>query len=137
MDEDTHDTRLFAAFERHDEFVAAQNTLLAVDLFVEPAREEQDEEIECSRKLMMIVSRLSSPLLANLNRIKFGEYQEQSYLLDPYLESLVSPVAECLRKYAMVCVNTPGARSSRNRVERLADLLHNYIKFRGYKTISQ
>ncbi|OJA17158.1 hypothetical protein AZE42_00195 [Rhizopogon vesiculosus] len=121
MDEDTHDTRLFAAFERHDEFVAAQNTLLAVDLFAEPNREEQDAEIECSRKLMMV----------------FGEYQEQSYLLDPYLESLVSPVAGCLRKYAMACVNTPGAQSSRNRVERLADLLHNYIKFRGYKTITR
>ncbi|OAX38758.1 ARM repeat-containing protein [Rhizopogon vinicolor AM-OR11-026] len=121
MDEDTHDTRLFAAFERHDEFVAAQNTLLAVDLFAEPNREEQDAEIECSRKLTMV----------------FGEYQEQSYLLDPYLESLVSPVAGCLRKYAMTCVNTPGAQSSRNRVERLADLLHNHIKFRGYKTITR
>ena len=55
MDEDTHDTRLFAAFERHDEFVAAQNTLLAVDLFAEPSREEQDAEYGCSLKLMLIV----------------------------------------------------------------------------------
>ncbi|KAG1751240.1 TBCD protein [Suillus lakei] len=121
MDEDSEETRLFAAFERHNEFVAAQSTLLAVDLFVEPSREEEDVELECSRKLMMI----------------FGEYQEQSYLLDPYLESLVSPVAECLRKYAMTCVNAQGDQSSRSRVERLADLLHNYIKFRGYKTITR
>jgi hypothetical protein len=68
---------------------------------------------------------------------KFGEYQEQSYLLDPYLESLVSPVAECLRKYALTCVNARVAQSSHSRVERLSDLLHNYIKFRGYKTISR
>ncbi|KAG0693184.1 ARM repeat-containing protein [Suillus ampliporus] len=121
MDEDTQETRLFAAFERHDEFVAAQNTLLAVDLFAEPTREEEDAENECNRKLMMI----------------FGEYQEQSYLLDPYLESLVFPVAGCLRKYAMTCVSTPGAQSSHSRVGRLADLLHNYIKFRGYKTITR
>ncbi|KAG1885037.1 TBCD protein [Suillus subluteus] len=113
MDEDSQETRLFAAFERHDEFVAAQNTLLAVDLFAEPSRGEEDVELDCSRKLIMI----------------FGEYQEQSYLLDPYLESLV--------KYAMTCVNARGAQSSHSRVERLADLLHNYIKFRGYKTITR
>ncbi|KAG1772386.1 TBCD protein [Suillus occidentalis] len=121
MDEDSQETRLFAVFERHDEFVAAQNTLLAVDLFVEPNREEEDVELDCNRKLIMI----------------FGEYQEQSYLLDPYLESLVSPVAECLRKYALTCVNARVAQSSHSRVERLADLLHNYIKFRGYKTITR
>ncbi|KAG1906602.1 tubulin folding cofactor D C terminal-domain-containing protein [Suillus fuscotomentosus] len=121
MDEDSQENRLFSAFERHDEFVAAQNTLLAADLFVEPSREEEDVELHCSRKLIVI----------------FGEYQEQSYLLDPYLESLVSPVAECLRRYAMACVNARGAQSSRSRVERLADLLHNYIKFRGYKTITR
>ncbi|KAG2155948.1 tubulin folding cofactor D C terminal-domain-containing protein [Suillus bovinus] len=116
MDEDSQETRLFAAFERHDEFVAAQNTLLAVDLFVEPSREEEDVELGCNQKLIMI----------------FGEYQEQSYLLDPYLESLVSPVAECLRRYAITCVNARGSQSSSGRVERLADLLHNYIKFRGF-----
>lgn len=56
MDEDTHDTRLFTVFERHDEFVEAQNTLLAADLFAQPSREERDAEIECSQKLKMIVS---------------------------------------------------------------------------------
>jgi hypothetical protein len=58
MDEDSQETRLFAVFERHDEFVAAQNTLLAVDLFGEPNREEEDVELDCSRKLIMIVSHL-------------------------------------------------------------------------------
>lgn len=70
MYEDAHDTRLFAAFERHDEFVAAQNTLLAVDLFAEPSREEQDEEIECSRKLLLIVSHPLYPLLTDLDLVK-------------------------------------------------------------------
>jgi hypothetical protein len=70
MDEDTHDTRLFAAFERHDEFVAAQNILLAVDLFAEPSREEQDAEYECSLKLALIVSRLSYLWLIFLDWIK-------------------------------------------------------------------
>lgn len=70
MDEDSQETRLFAVFERHDEFVAAQNTLLAVDLFGEPNREEEDVELDCSRKLIMIVSHLLYPGLTFLDVIE-------------------------------------------------------------------
>jgi hypothetical protein len=70
MDEDSQETRLFAAFERHDEFVAAQNTLLAVDSFAEPSRGEEDMELDCSRKLIMIVSHPSCPGLTYLDVVE-------------------------------------------------------------------
>lgn len=70
MDEDSQENRLFAAFERHDEFVAAQNTLLAADLFVEPSREEEDVELHCSRKLIVIVSHPLYPGLMYLDMVE-------------------------------------------------------------------
>ncbi|KAI6129812.1 TBCD protein [Pisolithus croceorrhizus] len=93
----------FASFERYGDFSSAQSALLAVDLSSEPSRQDNGTEVELMRKLTMIL----------------GEYQEQSYLLDPYLENLVVPVAECLRAHART------------------QLLYNYIKLRGYKTISR
>lgn len=67
---------------------------------------------------------------------KLDEYQEQSYLLDPFLEHLVVPVAECLKSHAKVSVSAPGTVFT-SRVGRVALLLYQYIKCRGYKTISQ
>ena len=80
-------------------------------------------------------------------RIQFAEYQEQSYLLDPFLEELVTPVVEKFKLYAR------GLTTGSIRLEdiatfdpeleltapltRVSYLLYNYLKFRGYKTISQ
>lgn len=58
MDEDLPEIRLFASFERHDEFLALQNALLAVDLTVEPSRDENSAESELLRKLSLIVGGL-------------------------------------------------------------------------------
>lgn len=110
----------FASFERYGDFVSAQSALLAVDLSSEPSRQDNGTEVELMRKLTMIL----------------GEYQEQSYLLDPYLENLVVPVAECLRAHARTRTSDPAAKSSIPRLGRLAELLYNYIKCRGYKTIT-
>lgn len=110
----------FATFERYGDFVSAQSALLAVDLSSEPSRQDNGTEVELMRKLTMIL----------------GEYQEQSYLLDPYLENLVVPVAECLRAHARTRTSDPAAKSSIPRLGRLAELLYNYIKCRGYKTIT-
>ncbi|KAI5983473.1 armadillo-type protein [Pisolithus albus] len=103
----------FASFERYDDFVSTQSALLAVDLSSEPSRQENGTEVELMRKLTMIL----------------GEYQEQSYLLDPYLENLVVPVAECLRAHARTRTSDPAAKSSIPRLGRLAELLYNYINF--------
>ncbi|KAF8133796.1 TBCD protein [Boletus edulis] len=113
-DDPTNEGMLFASFERRDEFVALQNIILALDLTVEPTREENSAEFDVLRRLSLILA----------------EYQEQSYLLDPYLEDLVIPVAECLRTHARTVHIRP-------ILGRLADLLYNYIKFRGYKTITR
>ncbi|KAF9241181.1 tubulin folding cofactor D C terminal-domain-containing protein [Melanogaster broomeanus] len=121
MDDHLDETIPFAYFERHDQFVSLQNALLALDLSAEPTREESGTEIELLRKLGMILM----------------EYQEQSYLLDPYLEGLVIPAAECLRAHARARTSDPSVTSSGSRIRRLADLLYNYIKFRGYKTITR
>lgn len=62
-------------------------------------------------------------------------YQEQAYLLDPYLEQLVTPVIEVLKTYAKAQVATPSRQPADLRIFRLGLLLHQYIKFRGAKTI--
>jgi hypothetical protein len=57
-DEPTDEGKLFASFERHDEFVSLQNTLLAFDLTTEPTREENGAELDVVRRLSLIVCML-------------------------------------------------------------------------------
>lgn len=79
-------------------------------------------------------------------RVQFAEYQEQSYLLDPFLEELVGPVVKTFKFYAQnladgdvsmedISTFTPKLLSA--PVTPVSSLLYNYLKFRGYKTISQ
>lgn len=63
------------------------------------------------------------------------EYQEQSYLLDPILEDLVTPVADKLRSHARFIVSSSDASYNVHRLEVVALLLYHYVKFRGYKSI--
>ncbi|KAJ6613342.1 TBCD protein [Mycena sp. CBHHK59/15] len=117
MDEETApEGRLFATFERHGEFVTAQRSLLALDLMQEPTPEQQRAEAALFRRLSDILD----------------EYQEQAYLLDPFLEGLVTPVVARLRAFANA---DPEAPASPARVERVALLLYSYVKSRGRKTI--
>jgi len=57
-DEPTDEGKLFASFERRDEFVSLQNTLLAFDLTTEPTREEGSTESGVLRRLSLIVRML-------------------------------------------------------------------------------
>jgi len=68
---------------------------------------------------------------------QLSEYQEQSYLLDPFLEELVTPIVESLKAYAVSMIEDPTKSSSAIRVSRVSVLLYHYVKLRGYKTISQ
>jgi ABC-type Fe2+-enterobactin transport system substrate-binding protein len=77
---------------------------------------------------------------------QLADYQEQAYLLDPFLEELVVPVVKKFKFYAQ------GLTSGSFRFDdiatfdagleltaplnRVSYLLYNYLKFRGYKTIS-
>lgn len=70
-------------------------------------------------------------------RWKVNEYQEQSYLLDPFLEQLVIPAVEKLKAHAKALVANPSTPVSVARLDRVAQILYTYIKFRGYKTISR
>lgn len=67
--------------------------------------------------------------------VQFNSYQEQSYLWDPYLEALVTPVVEKLKTHAKEFVQNPRSVAGA-RLERLVSLLYLFVKFRGYKTIS-
>ena len=66
------------------------------------------------------------------------QYHEQSYLLDPYLESLVTPVVDRLKYYAKLYAESdqPAAHLTK-KMSRIANLLYYYINFRGYKSIGQ
>ncbi|KAG5635354.1 hypothetical protein H0H81_011555 [Sphagnurus paluster] len=120
MEEEILEGKLFATFEGHGDFSKLQQSCLELDLFENPSEEDDMKEYFLFKRIFDMLD----------------EYQEQSYLLDPYLESLVVPVVESLRTHTKVSV-AKNRRGSPKRVERLARLLYSYIKLRGYKTISQ
>lgn len=55
MEEEVTEGKLFATFEKLDEFLSLQQTLLAVDLNGEPDRDENIKEWALYRKLCDIV----------------------------------------------------------------------------------
>ncbi|SPO20926.1 related to Tubulin-folding cofactor D [Ustilago trichophora] len=67
------------------------------------------------------------------------EYQDQSNLLDPYLERIVSPPVEALQRHVRSLVLSDYVNTSDNlssdSVTRLSKLVYAYTKVRGYKTI--
>ncbi len=65
--------------------------------------------------------------------LQLDEYQEQSYLLDPYLEELVQPVIAAFRAR----VRQHGASLTTPRIQRLAHLIYFFTKVRGAKTIGR
>ncbi|KAJ7044089.1 TBCD protein [Mycena alexandri] len=122
MDEELlEEGRLFATFERHGEFTDAQAKLLALELTETTTAEQEREEAALFRRLSDILD----------------EYQEQAHLLDPFLEQLVEPVVIKIKGYAQNLSKNNTGDDSVNpaRIERVASLLYNYVKSRGYKTI--
>ncbi|KAH9980287.1 TBCD protein [Lactifluus volemus] len=128
MEADT-EFKIQARFEKHDEFVKLQTEILSLDT------NPQSSDDDVGRRINLVW---------NVTNI-FAEYQEQSYLLDPFLEELVTPVVDKFKFYAR------GLTTGRFRLEDLATfdpgqeltapltrvsyLLYNYLKFRGHKTI--
>jgi hypothetical protein len=62
MEAELAEAKLYATFEKHDEFQQIQNTLLDVDLATEPSLEEEKRESTLLRNLSDIV-RVSTALL--------------------------------------------------------------------------
>ncbi|RPD62432.1 ARM repeat-containing protein [Lentinus tigrinus ALCF2SS1-7] len=115
------DFRVYTRFDNKDEFIALRDQILALDLYTEPSQEQRQSEAQTSAKISLI----------------FNSYQEQSYLWDPYLEELVTPVVEKLKSHAKDFVANKPPVVSRDRLMWLASLLYFFIKFRGYKTITR
>ena len=74
-------------------------------------------------------------LLPRFTDSQLDEYQEQAYLLDPFLERLVGPVVEQL-KLSVMSVSSSRSVQNPENIGRIAVLLYHYVKFRGNKTIS-
>ncbi|KAI0732028.1 TBCD protein [Fomitopsis betulina] len=121
MEDELRDDKFFARFEKYDEFLATQRILLSLDLAAKPSQEEGSREWHILEKL----------------KVTLLEYQEQPYLLDPFLESLVTPVIECLRNQVKTFVETKQTPEDTTRLKWVAEHMYQYIKFRGYKTISR
>ncbi|KAI0917160.1 hypothetical protein AcV5_007706 [Taiwanofungus camphoratus] len=121
MNDELAEGRIYATFEKYGELLDIQKILLSLDPSEEPSAEEDRGEDVLLRKLSEILN----------------EYQEQAYLLDPFIEELVTPVVEKLKNHAKASVTSPDGAISGTRVGRIALLLYNYIKFRGYKTITR
>lgn len=68
-------------------------------------------------------------------KLQLDHYQELPYLVDPYLERIVEPVALRLR-LAFEQVSRGGTPSSA-QVARYCQLLYQVTKLRGYKTTGQ
>ncbi|KAJ4000417.1 TBCD protein [Lentinula boryana] len=119
MTDDNNEHKIFSSFEKHEEFLEAQTQLLQMDLTTEPSKDQQVEDQRLHLKLVNILD----------------EYQEQSYLLDPHLDELVTPVVERLRSHAKEFLSDRSRRGSNSRMWCLSMLLYNHIKCRGYKAI--
>ncbi|CAL1713099.1 unnamed protein product [Somion occarium] len=119
MDDEQNEGRLYRGFERYQEFVETQNAFLFL---------QSSQNLDDSTKELGLLTKLSMIL---------DEYQEQSYLLDPYLEQLVAPVVDQLNVHAQRLQPLSGDSSQGFKVGRLATLMYYYIKFRGYKTITR
>lgn len=137
MTEEIPETKVFATFERLNEFLDLQQTLLSLEIQEEPGVEAADKELLTQQSISAMVYfqldlKCSYPHFIS----QLTEYQEQSYLLDPYLEQLVEPVVQCLKSHAKQSIAHPESRASSTRVRHIALLMYSYIKCRGYKTIS-
>ncbi|KAL1950308.1 hypothetical protein VTO73DRAFT_5432 [Trametes versicolor] len=115
------DIKLYATFEDHDRFITLRDQLLAVDLYSEPSGDADRLEWLLHRNITLI----------------FDQYQEQAYLLDPYLEQLFAPVVETLKTHAKKFVSSSSVSVSKWRLHRLSLLVYHFIKFRGYKTMTR
>lgn len=81
--------------------------------------------------MVTLLSSLSCSLHSARVALQLDEYQEQPYLLDPHLESLLSPLLAGFRAH----IKQPQASLSTARLERVSHLIYFFTKVRGPKTI--
>ncbi|KAG8936298.1 hypothetical protein FRC02_003235 [Tulasnella sp. 418] len=113
------ENRQFATFDRLDEFESLLKSILSVNVAEDPTEEEEESEMNSTRKITLILD----------------TFQEQSYLLDPFLERLVVPTMEAFKQHVMAFVRDPSRPGSSSRAVRLATILYWFSKNRGAKTV--
>lgn len=106
-----------ATFERYDEFKRHLDVWLHCDL-------SSTTDLTEAEKLAWV--RLEG--ICN-------EYQEQSFLLDPWLNELLVPPVELLRRHVTKVVNEKHQNFLTWRLFYLNLIIYQIIKTRGYKTI--
>ncbi|KAG8825053.1 hypothetical protein FRC19_000490 [Serendipita sp. 401] len=116
VDDETQ-PREHAYFEKADEFLEHLKTLIGVDLFSD--EEATEEERNAIRRVQMIC----------------GEYHEQSYLWDPWLEQIVGPPIEALRQHAARVVESADKDPATVRANWLAEATYQIVNTRGSKII--
>ncbi|KAH7098995.1 ARM repeat-containing protein [Auriculariales sp. MPI-PUGE-AT-0066] len=116
---DESDSRVYSSFEKADEFFMRLDAFLKLDVREEPASQAAaTSEYHAFIKLQIILM----------------EYQEQSFLLDPFLERMVAPPVNILRQHVADTVNKQ-AKWCRSRLENLVSLIYSYCRVRGQKAI--
>ncbi|KAF8908871.1 TBCD protein [Gymnopilus junonius] len=128
MEDKVSERKFYGTYERLNELKKMQDVLLSFDLHATSTEEEQ--ELESST-----FQRFSTEASTFLSINYLDEYQEQSYLMDPYLENLVAPVVGKFKSYVKTCLASPTEQGNVWRADRVASMLYRYVKFRGYKTI--
>lgn len=113
--DETDDANL-SRFSRATEFLSLLHSFLA-----------SDSESAASTSTLTPKDKILSQL-----RTILDEDQEQSYLLDPHLEAMVTPPVQALQR----AVKSRRDLTTKNEdICRIARLLYSYAKVRGYKTI--
>jgi tubulin-specific chaperone D len=139
MDDEYAEGRLLSRFEKYDQLVELQNKILSLSYDKELTTEEtRDLSVTVSAVNLIVSFRWVSYGDSLDFSAQFAEYQEQSFLLDPFLEGLVTPAAVRLRNLAELVVQTKSRDSTKiSGLSRISILLYHYIKFRGHKSIGK
>jgi hypothetical protein len=134
MDGENAEPKQLSSFEKYDEFMGYLQTILDRDLFSEVPTTQEEEH--AFRWLGLIVSPFDMFNLYNENAYsQCDEYQEQSYLLDPWLDKIIVPPVEALRQYTAKAVTENRDELITSRFFYLCLVIYQIVKTRGYKTI--
>lgn len=130
-------------FEKADEFLSLLDVLLqpiptqsGQESSGQPSRDNPQDTLTA---LTSIVGTLYSFLSTHYTSVdiiqspQLDEYQEQSYLLDPYLDQIVRPPISALQTH----IRSSNIGHEAERIVLLSRLVYFYTKIRGHKTISE
>ncbi|KAJ1303413.1 hypothetical protein OPQ81_011604 [Rhizoctonia solani] len=120
MDDVPSDDLQLSGFGHEEEFMNVLKSFLEEDTQINP---------------LTSVGNNSSPQLSRLTAI-LDEYQEQAYLLDPFLSKMVEPVVEELKKTIRAVLEQEEISQEKTiRLYQLATLMYWYSKTRGIKSV--